>query len=337
MRTLQFELTTRVPVGARPYSPKNYAKWFQGWVSTQTMSSNMSDVEVALTTSEVASLTGVPVPTIRSWERRYGWPNPRRTDGGHRRYTNEEVKQLRWLRDEVTAGRSAQQAVALLRRLAAQRKKEYADRLVAGALGLDQQQIRAALDAASSALTVEQTIDGVVLPALKEIGTKWERGICDVAGEHLASAFIRQWLGDVLEQSRPTTNARTLVVSTGPADFHSIGLEAFSVYLARRGWNPLVLGALTPVASLVEAVRRLDAYGAVVVCHLGVTRRAALESIRAVAALPGADVYYAGNGFAGARARRGVPGTYLGTDMAAASDLLSRNRDEADSRGDGDD
>jgi MerR family transcriptional regulator, light-induced transcriptional regulator len=312
-----------------PYTERTYAKWFWDWVSTQTMPRNKLEVEIPLKTSEVSSLIGVPVPTIRSWERRYGWPSPRRTDGGHRRYTAEEVKQLRLLRDEVTAGRSAQQAVVLLRRLAMRRKKEYSDRLVAGALALDEQHIRAALEEASSTLTIEQTIDGVVLPALKEIGTKWERGICDVAGEHLASARIRLWLGDVLEQSRPITTARTLVVSTGPADFHSIGLEAFSVFLARRGWNPLVLGALTPVASLVEAVRRLNADGAVVVCHLGVTRRAALESIRAVAALPGADVYYAGNGFAAARARRGVPGTYLGTDMAAASDHITREREKA--------
>jgi MerR family transcriptional regulator, light-induced transcriptional regulator len=291
------------------------------------MSKNEHEVEARLKTSDVSSLIGVPIPTIRSWERRYGWPSPRRTDGGHRRYTVEEVKQLRLLRDEVTAGRSPQQAVVVLRRLALQRKKQYSDRLVAGASALDQKEVRAALEEASSSLTIEQTIDGVVLPALKEIGTMWEHGSCDVAGEHLASGHIRLWLGGVLEKSRPTTRARRLVVSTGPADFHTIGLEAFSVFLARRGWDPLVLGALTPVASLVEAVRRLEAEGAVVVCHLGVTRRAALESIRAVATLPGADVYYAGNGFAAARARRGVPGTYLGTDMAAASDLVTSTRE----------
>ena len=127
-----------------PYTERTYAKWFWDWVSTQTMPRNKLEVEIPLKTSEVSSLIGVPVPTIRSWERRYGWPTPRRTDGGHRRYTAEEVKQLRLLRDEVTAGRSAQQAVVLLRRLAMRRKKEYSDRLVAGALALDEQHIRAA-------------------------------------------------------------------------------------------------------------------------------------------------------------------------------------------------
>jgi DNA-binding transcriptional MerR regulator len=278
---------------------------------------------VSLTTSEVSSLTGVPVPTIRSWERRYGWPSPRRTGGGHRRYSTEEVNRLCLLRDEVVAGRSAQQAVALLQQLAKQHQKEYADRIVKGALALDQQRVRSALEDAAAALTVEQAIEGVVLPALKEIGIKWQRGVCDVAGEHLASGQIRQWLGDMLERARPSATSNTIVVSTGPADFHSVGLEAFSVFLAHRGWNPLVLGALTPVVALVESVRRLGARGAVVVCHMGVTRRASLESIRAVASLPGASVYYAGNGFAAARARRGVPGTYLGTDMTAAAETVA--------------
>jgi DNA-binding transcriptional MerR regulator len=35
---------------------------------------------------EVAGIIGVDVATIRSWERRYGWPKPDRSRGSHRRY-----------------------------------------------------------------------------------------------------------------------------------------------------------------------------------------------------------------------------------------------------------
>jgi MerR family transcriptional regulator, light-induced transcriptional regulator len=289
------------------------------------MSATNVIIDVPLKASEVSDLIGVPVPTIRSWERRYGWPSPRRTNGGHRRYTTEEVNQLRLLREEVARGRSAQQAVILLRQIATRRRQEYADRIVEGALAIDQRRILAALEDAASILTTEQTVEGVILPALKEIGIKWERGACNVAGEHAASGLIRQWLGDALERSRPRTTSRTIVMSTGPADFHSIGLEAFAIFLARRGWNPLLLGALTPVSSLVHAVATLQAQGAVITCHLGVTRRAALESIRAVASLPAVGVFYAGNGFAPARARRSAPGTYLGTDMTAAAEMITRD------------
>src|SRR5918995_7070757 len=64
----------------------------------------------------VSKLLGVPVPTIRSWERRYDFPAPPRTDGLHRRYGDVELEQLRALRDLVTKGHSTRDAVALVRR-----------------------------------------------------------------------------------------------------------------------------------------------------------------------------------------------------------------------------
>jgi hypothetical protein len=172
-------------------------------------------------------------------------------------------------------------------------------------------------------MSMDEAIEGVVLPALREIGLHWEKDICDVAGEHAATGQIRQWLGRQLDKARPQGIAPSVVLSTGPADYHSVNVEAFAVLLARRGYDPLVLGALTPVASLVEAVRTLRAEAAVIASHMGITRRAALESIRTVSALGMTQVFYAGNGFAAARSRRGVPGTYLGTDMVAAAKLVS--------------
>jgi MerR family transcriptional regulator, light-induced transcriptional regulator len=171
----------------------------------------------------------------------------------------------------------------------------------------------------------DEAIESVVLPALREIGLQWERGKCDVAGEHAATGQIRQWLGSLLDAVRPRGAAPTVVLSTGPADYHSAGVEAFAVMLGRRGCSPLVLGALTPVASLVQAVRTLSAEGVVVVSHMGITRRAALESITTVSALSETQVFYAGNGFSAARSRRGVPGTYLGTDMGSAADLVAEH------------
>lgn len=39
-----------------------------------------------LTIGDVAEICGVAVVTIRSWEQRYGWPEPLRSRGAHRRY-----------------------------------------------------------------------------------------------------------------------------------------------------------------------------------------------------------------------------------------------------------
>ena len=45
--------------------------------------------------SDAAEALGVTPPTLRSWELRYGLVTPRRTAGGHRRYTEEDIDRLR--------------------------------------------------------------------------------------------------------------------------------------------------------------------------------------------------------------------------------------------------
>lgn len=44
-----------------------------------------------LTIGELALRTGVPTATLRSWESRYGFPQPERLAGGHRRYAESDV------------------------------------------------------------------------------------------------------------------------------------------------------------------------------------------------------------------------------------------------------
>ena len=42
-----------------------------------------------------AEMLGVSASTLRSWERRLGYPNPHRTPGNHRLYLLDEVEALR--------------------------------------------------------------------------------------------------------------------------------------------------------------------------------------------------------------------------------------------------
>lgn len=47
-----------------------------------------------LSIGDVVRATGLGEATLRAWERRYGFPQPRREPGGHRRYGAEEVERL---------------------------------------------------------------------------------------------------------------------------------------------------------------------------------------------------------------------------------------------------
>src|SRR5215468_8173490 len=48
-----------------------------------------------LTIGALARATGVPAETLRTWERRYGFPSAERTSTGHRRYSLSALDRLR--------------------------------------------------------------------------------------------------------------------------------------------------------------------------------------------------------------------------------------------------
>ncbi|HEX4305181.1 MAG TPA: DICT sensory domain-containing protein [Solirubrobacterales bacterium] len=51
--------------------------------------------DATLSIGDVVGATGVGEATLRAWERRFGFPSPRREPSGHRRYSREEVERIR--------------------------------------------------------------------------------------------------------------------------------------------------------------------------------------------------------------------------------------------------
>jgi DICT domain-containing protein len=51
--------------------------------------------EATLSIGDVVAATGVGEATLRAWERRFGFPAPRREPSGHRRYSSAEVERIR--------------------------------------------------------------------------------------------------------------------------------------------------------------------------------------------------------------------------------------------------
>jgi DNA-binding transcriptional MerR regulator len=101
---------------------------------------------------QVSDLLGVPAPTLRSWERRYGLPLAARSAGGHRRYSLVDLDQLRLMRDEVARGRAAADAAASVRALLRQPATEHVADFLAASRRMDPDALRTALDAAHDEL-----------------------------------------------------------------------------------------------------------------------------------------------------------------------------------------
>ena len=62
------------------------------------------------TIKQAALRSGVAVPLIRAWERRYGVVHPDRTAGGYRIYDEPAIARLRAMRGLIEQGWSAAQA-----------------------------------------------------------------------------------------------------------------------------------------------------------------------------------------------------------------------------------
>ncbi|HEY3982406.1 MerR family transcriptional regulator [Cedecea sp.] len=65
---------------------------------------------------EFARLCGINATTLRAWQRRYGLLKPLRTDGGHRLYSDEDIKQALKILDWVKKGVPVSQVKPLLAR-----------------------------------------------------------------------------------------------------------------------------------------------------------------------------------------------------------------------------
>ena len=57
--------------------------------------------------------TGLKADTLRAWERRYGLPNPQRTEGGHRLYSQYDIEMIKWLMERQNEGLRINRAVQL--------------------------------------------------------------------------------------------------------------------------------------------------------------------------------------------------------------------------------
>lgn len=279
----------------------------------------MPEPAAGLRIQEVSRLLGVPAPTLRSWERRYGVPVTTRSPGGHRRYTDPELRQLRMFRDEVATGRRASYAAGVVRAWAeGGLHRERIEQLLAASDAMRPDAVRQVLDAAHAELGLEATVDGVLLPAMRQIGAWWSAGRCDEAQEHLTTEAVRGWVARVTAFAPAPESSAPVLLACGPRDLHSLGIEAFAALLAEHRLGARLLGARTPSRTLLTAAEATGAAAVVVVSHLPSQRRPAVEALRSLDP-DRRPIFYAGNAFLFAASRKGVPGTYLGESLGDAA------------------
>src|SRR5690349_18213789 len=174
-------------------------------------------------TKAVARETGVPADTFRAWERRYGMPQPQRTPGGHRLYSERDIAVIRWLRDRTEEGMNISHAIMLLTNSLnvppappidsgeARPIERIAEDLVLALAHFDLPQADRLIGEAFALYPFEQVMLELIQPAMVEIGERWHRGEINVAVEHFATQFVRRKLAGLLNIFESSRQRATIV------------------------------------------------------------------------------------------------------------------------------
>ncbi|RYJ00075.1 MAG: MerR family DNA-binding transcriptional regulator, partial [Actinomycetales bacterium] len=245
----------------------------------------LPEIGTGLRIRDASDFLGVPAATLRSWEVRYGLPVTQRSPGGHRRYTHAALTQLSLMRDEIASGQQASEAARRVRVLLDELSpaRSRIDAVMAGSERRDAAEIRDVLEAATADLGLAATLDDVVMPAMRLIGSWWESGRCDLGQEQLTTAAVRGWLARATTLAPPATTGRQVLLATGPRDMHTLGIEALGAVLATQGTGCRILGARTPASVVAAAVAAESPAAVVIVSHQSTRRRSAIDSLSSTA------------------------------------------------------
>lgn len=241
------------------------------------------------TIKRAAEIVGVPVATLRAWERRYGVAVPERTDSGYRLYDDAAVEVLSQMQSLVVEGWAPRQAATEVRRrlglddpdavtdpgvhagagtdedlatpgegdasLASLSTDDAVEQLIRSAAELDVAAVTRLLDARYAAGSFETVTDDWLLPAMQALGLAWADGRVTVAGEHLVAHAVVRKLSAAYEATGDPALGRRVVIGLPPRSRHEIGLLAFAVAARRAGLATVYVGADLPVSAWVTAAQ----------------------------------------------------------------------------------
>jgi DNA-binding transcriptional MerR regulator len=211
---------------------------------------------------ELSRRTGVKPDLLRAWERRYGLLDPQRTSGGFRLYPLTDVERIEAMQTHLARGLSAAEAAGLAKQDEPTPAGSSIDGLTedfrAALDAYDEPRAQLLLDRMLAAFTLETVLRDALLPYLHDLGERWERGEASVAQEHFASSVIRgRLLG--LARGWGSGSGPLAVLACPPEEEHDLGLLALGIVLRARGWRVAYLGPDTPMETLADAARSMDA------------------------------------------------------------------------------
>jgi DNA-binding transcriptional MerR regulator/methylmalonyl-CoA mutase cobalamin-binding subunit len=279
-------------------------------------STSSGESNVRLSIGAVSKATDIPKETLRTWERRYEFPDPGRNEAGHRIYTLTDVERLRLISQAIDAGQRASQVVgssieelqeivdaSRVTRVeedsapapsgeseslpgeiggvggAGEREQKVLKSWLRSAIELDEDRFVRELERAWFRRGAVDFLSHLLAPFLEELGNAWYEGRIAVLHENFASKHIRNFLE---KQWKPLSNrarGARVICATLPGEFHALGLHMIATVLSMSGFQIEDLEVGIEPERLVEMVEEREPSYVMISISRAASRHVVRESL----------------------------------------------------------
>lgn len=227
----------------------------------------MADQEGKYNIKAAALMLGIQPGTLRAWERRYQMIAPVRNEAGHRLYSEEHIKTLKWLIKKVNQGFTISQAIGLLGHSESLMNSEvknwkqthhyssYLDQLFNTLIHFEEIKANELIDSIFSIFSIEKVMFDVFRPLLLKLEDSLEIREISQTQNQYGRSYITMKINH-LNHSFPYYShlPKVLTVSSSNVD-EDTNLLIFSFILRRRGMSVINSGANLTKEELEEVMK----------------------------------------------------------------------------------
>lgn len=284
-----------------------------------------------ITIQKLSQEVSIGTDTLRVWERRYGFPAPKRDARGHRLYPTEQVEDLRivkklqslgWRPNKIFSLSSSDRREQLAREL--DQKTPANKSLLNLVHNLDPLEIDTELRHLLQKSGPEEFIVQQVAPLLYALDLGWTDGSLSIAHEHLISDCLEDVMKDILKTGKRGGSRHRLLFLTLSGERHKLGLLMSAVLFHCHGVECIVLSETIPHEEIPALAEELQVSGVALSFSAHYSNQQTKKDLAKLRAILDRDIMIIAGGES---VRQGVkiPNVSVCTELETITELCNKN------------
>lgn len=212
---------------------------------------------------QFSKITGFSKYVLRTWENRYGFLKPTRTETKIRLYSDDllvtalnsnyllqngyKISQISKLTQEEIENKIENLEYETLTDTS---HLYYISKLIDSAIHFDSNLFHSAFNDGLEKFTLIEFYLKVILPTFNKIGILWLTSRINPAQEHFLSELVKQKLFSAIEKNTTIKINKTWLLFLPANEFHDLGLIIAKFLLTSKGYNVIYLGSNVPLESI---------------------------------------------------------------------------------------